>query len=101
MSGADCRTLFSALAGELQAMSRSIEQLGSALCRDPGFAANHVSALQELDRIAQMQVGIAAIISADDPVTACRQARLEHLGMMIADSVTIPPQRPSADQLWL
>jgi len=49
------------------------------LCADPAIISSHIGALQEIDRIAQMQFAIATIITADDPYEACLNSPLERV----------------------
>ncbi|MFN3450523.1 MAG: hypothetical protein ACK4ZE_00065 [Sphingorhabdus sp.] len=71
--------LFFVLADELREMSVNLEALGQLLCSDPAVVSGHISALQQLDYIAQSQASIADIIAAEDPVSVCSEARHEHL----------------------
>lgn len=71
--------LFFVLAHELRGMSQNLEALGQHLCADPAVITSHITALQQLDFIAQSQASIADIIAAEDPVGVCRTARHEHL----------------------
>lgn len=64
---------------QLAELGRSLEQLGETLCTDPAVISSHISALQEIDRIAQMQFAISAILSADDQREACLKSPLERL----------------------
>lgn len=67
------------LARQLEDLGRSLERLGEALCADPAVISGHISALQEIDRIAQMQFAISAIIAAPDQVEACLRSPLERI----------------------
>ncbi|MFM5913580.1 hypothetical protein D5I55_00670 [Chakrabartia godavariana] len=67
------------LAAQLEDMGRSLERLGEALCADPAVISGHIGALQEIDRIAQMQFAISAIIAAPDQVEACLVSPLERI----------------------
>lgn len=67
------------LATQLDELGKSLERLGETLCTDPAVISSHIAALQEIDRIAQMQFAIAAIISADDQYDACLQSPLERI----------------------
>lgn len=65
------------LADQLNELGRSLERLGETLCADPAIISSHISALQEIDRIAQIQFAISTIISAEDPFEACLNSPLE------------------------
>ena len=67
------------LAAQLDELGRSLERLGERLCADPSVVSSHIGALQEIDRIAQMQFAISMVISADDPNEACLQSPLERI----------------------
>lgn len=67
------------LAAQLDELGRSLEKLGETLCEDPAVITGHISALQEIDRIAQMQFAIATVISASDPMAACLNSPLERV----------------------
>lgn len=67
------------LAIQLAELGRSLEKLGETLCTDPAVISAHIGALQEIDRIAQMQFAISAILSAEDQGTACLNSPLERL----------------------
>jgi hypothetical protein len=67
------------LAAQLDELGRSLERLGETLCADPAIIGSHIGALQEIDRIAQMQFAIATIITADDPYEACLNSPLERV----------------------
>lgn len=73
------KQLFAVLADELRRMSRSLEQLGEHLCSDPAVVMAHMNLLQQIDHIAQSQTSIADIIAAEDPISVCGQANLDHL----------------------
>lgn len=55
---------FTAMAEVLGELGSEIEALGEALCRDPGFAGQHLRELQAIDLIAQKQRALAAILVA-------------------------------------
>ncbi|MBK6800639.1 hypothetical protein [Novosphingobium sp.] len=70
-------------APEVQAIARILDRLGAetdalgaGLCADPGLAAAHMHALQAIDRIAQMQRSLAALLLAD-----CHACALSAVGM--------------------
>lgn len=67
------------LASQLDELGKSLERLGETLCADPAIISSHIGALQEIDRIAQMQFAIATIITADDPYEACLNSPLERV----------------------
>lgn len=67
------------LSDQLNELGKSLERLGETLCADPAVISSHVGALQEIDRIAQMQFAISAIISANDQYEACLQSPLERI----------------------
>lgn len=67
------------LAAQLDEMGRALEKLGETLCEDPAVITGHIGALQEIDRISQMQFAIAAVICATDPVAACMNSPLERV----------------------
>lgn len=67
------------LAAQLDELGRELEKLGETLCEDPAVITNHIGALQEIDRIAQMQFAIAAVICASDPLEACLNSPLERV----------------------
>jgi predicted regulator of amino acid metabolism with ACT domain len=68
-----------AISQQLVELGRSLEELGESLCADPELVASHMTALQEIDRIAQMQFAIAAIIAASDAEAACLRSPLERI----------------------
>ena len=55
---------FDAMAGILSEIGTEVEALGEVLCRNQGFAAQHMRELQAIDMIAQKQRALAAILSA-------------------------------------
>lgn len=65
-----------AIAGVLDRLGSETDALGASLCADPAMAAAHMHALQAIDRIAQMQRSLAALLLAD-----CHACALEALGM--------------------
>lgn len=67
------------LASQLDELGKSLERLGETLCADPAIISSHIGALQEIDRIVQMQFAIATIITADDPYEACLNSPLERV----------------------
>ena len=67
------------LAAQLEEMGRSLERLGEVLCADPAVISGHIGALQEIDRIAQMQFAISDIIAAPDQIEACLRSPLERI----------------------
>lgn len=71
------------LAAQLDDLGHALEKLGETLCADPAVIAGHIGALQEIDRIAQMQFAIAAVISASDPEIACMNSPLERIRKLV------------------
>jgi hypothetical protein len=67
------------LAAQLDELGKSLERLGETLCADPAVIGPHIGALQEIDRIAQMQFAISMIITAEDPHEACLKSPLERV----------------------
>jgi hypothetical protein len=67
------------LAAQLDELGKSLERLGEKLCADPSVVSSHIGALQEIDRIAQMQFAISMVISAENPREACLQSPLERV----------------------
>lgn len=61
----------------LARMGAEIERLGGALCTDPAVCSAHMDALQDIDRIAQMQRSLAAILVQPDLVAAAQRTELE------------------------
>jgi len=55
---------FDAMAGILSEIGTEVEALGEVLCRNQGFAAQHMRELQAIDMIAQKQRALAALLSA-------------------------------------
>lgn len=49
----------------LDALSEDIEKLAHRLCADPAVLANHLTELQDFDRIAQYQRALARVFRAD------------------------------------
>lgn len=76
----------------LISLSDELEQLGAALCADPDICARHIDMLQRIDRIAQTQRGLAAIIAAPEIGAAAEAASLDDLRIAIQrpDSATAP-----------
>ena len=68
-----------AAATALTAMARHAEELGAELCADPVVVQEHMTALQTIDRLTQHLDQIAAVISADDPVSAIDDVLLAEL----------------------
>ena len=52
----------SVVAEVLIELSAEIEVLGTALCRDPGFAGTHLKELQAIDLISQKQRTLAILL---------------------------------------
>lgn len=67
------------LAMQLDELGKSLERLGETLCADPAVISSHIGALQEIDRIAQMQFAISAVIAAENPRDACLESPLERV----------------------
>lgn len=65
-----------AIARVLDRLGAETDALGAALCADPALAAAHMHALQAIDRIAQMQRSLAALLLAD-----CHACALAAIGM--------------------
>lgn len=72
------------IADVLDAMARETETLGQILCSDPELVASYMGQLQEFDRIAQHQKGLASLLRADCPTTALGQLGLEELANKIS-----------------
>jgi hypothetical protein len=72
-----------AVADVLDELGHEIEQLGTALCRDPAFAARHISELQAIDHIAQKQLALAVLMRADCPANALAIMGLDCLRMRL------------------
>lgn len=71
------------LAEELVAMSHSLDRLGAALCEDSNLASPYIEALQEIDRICQMQNAIAEALSYSNPETGCRVSKLDNIRALV------------------
>lgn len=71
--------LFHAAAARLRAIALQAEDLGAELCGDPEVVGRHLTALQSIDRLAQNISQIAAVIAADDPVSAIDDVQLAEL----------------------
>ncbi|MAY20929.1 MAG: hypothetical protein CL955_09960 [Erythrobacteraceae bacterium] len=71
--------LFHAAAARLRAIALQAEDLGAELCGDPDVVQRHLTALQSIDRLAQNISQIAAVIAADDPVSAIDDVQLAEL----------------------
>lgn len=65
-----------AIAQVLDRLGAETDALGATLCADPALAARHCHALQAVDRIAQMQRSLAALLLAD-----CHACAVAGLGM--------------------
>ncbi len=65
-----------AIAQVLDRLGAETDALGASLCADPAIAAQHMHALQAVDRIAQMQRSLAALLVAD-----CHACAVAALGM--------------------
>lgn len=65
MSSAQIAAHLQTAADILVEMSEEIEALGEGLCIDPTIIANHVSALQGIDLMAQKQRWLAALLRAE------------------------------------
>lgn len=63
----------------LKALSDEIEKLGAALCLDEDICARHFETLQQIDRIAQTQRAIAAILGAAEVDSAVATIPLDHV----------------------
>ncbi len=75
--------IHTALAEQLIQLGKSLEALGEGLCTDPALVASHMTALQEIDRIAQMQFAIANVVAASDPEAACLRSPLERIRTLV------------------
>lgn len=76
-------TIYNALSDQLEQLGSSLEALGESLCSDPALVASHMAALQEIDRIAQMQFAIANVINANDAEAACLRSPLERIRTLV------------------
>lgn len=63
----------------LDGLSAEIEALGEELCGDPQVVAAHIGLLQAIDRIGQMQRGLAHVLRAESPGHAIDASGLEEL----------------------
>lgn len=71
------------LADELVSMSHSLDRLGAVLCEDAELTTPYVEALQEIDRICQMQNAIAEALSYSNPETGCRVSKLDNIRALV------------------
>ena len=60
-------------------LSSEIEQLGAVLCEDSEICERHAALLQQIDRIAQTQRGLADIVAAPNPELAIDAVNLDRL----------------------
>ena len=67
------------VADVLDSLGAETEALGEALCADPAMVAAHLTRLQALDRIAQFQHALAAVLRSDCPSVAVEQSGLDEL----------------------
>ena len=94
---------FIAMAEVLGELGTEIEALGEVLCRDQGFAGEHIRELQAIDLIAQKQRALAAILMAGFSEAEMHRISIEVLRRRFCgfmdDSVTtceVPIEGPRA-----
>lgn len=74
------------VAAVLNALAEDIERLATVLCADPDICNRHLDALQDIDRIAQLQRGLAAIVGHSDPHDAIAASGLDSLRHAFKDT---------------
>lgn len=79
----EVKSLFGAIGQALTLLSQEVEDLGLALCSDPRIAGPHIHELQALDRIAQKQRALAALLDADCPLSALGDIAIEDLARQL------------------
>lgn len=78
------------LADELKSMSMSLDSMGTSLCEDRDLSPANIAALQEIDRICQMQMAIADALSYSNPETGCRVSKLDNIRALVCPHVLQP-----------
>lgn len=77
--GSDHRLYLTEVAAILDELSHEIEALGETLCSDPVVVSQHLHELQSIDRIAQKQRSLTALLLADCMVSAAAEVRLDEV----------------------
>lgn len=76
---ANQRLYLAEVAAILDELSHEIEALGADLCADPAVVGNHLHALQAIDRIAQKQRSLTAVLLAECMASAAAEVRLDEV----------------------
>ncbi|MEK6638627.1 MAG: hypothetical protein AABY88_11145 [Pseudomonadota bacterium] len=71
------------LADELKLMSIRLDGMGTTLCEDVDLSPVNIAALQEIDRICQMQNAIADVLGYSNPETGCRVSKLDNIRALV------------------
>lgn len=77
--GSDQRLYLAEVAAILDELSHEIEALGATLCADGAVVGRHLHELQAIDRIAQKQRSLTAVLLADCMVSAAAEVRLDEV----------------------
>lgn len=67
------------VASLLDGLGGEIEALGTELCGDPAVVNRHMGILQAIDRIGQLQRGLARVLRAESPGHAIDATGLQEL----------------------
>jgi predicted regulator of amino acid metabolism with ACT domain len=78
------------LADELKSMSMRLDSMGTTLCEEVDLSPANIAALQEIDRICQMQNAIADALSYSNPETGCRVSKLDNIRALVYPHVLQP-----------
>ncbi|MFC3592565.1 hypothetical protein ACFOON_02890 [Novosphingobium piscinae] len=68
-----------AAADILSELAVQVEALGARLCADPDVVTRHITELQAIDLIAQKQLHLAELLTADCPRAAVEAMRIEEV----------------------
>lgn len=77
--GSDQRLYLAEVAAILDELSHEIEALGETLCTNAAVVSQHLHELQAIDRIAQKQRSLTALLLADCMVSAAAEVRLDEV----------------------
>jgi hypothetical protein len=74
----------------LAEMAAQVEALGARLCADPNVIARHINELQIIDLIAQKQMHLAQLLTADCPHAAIDAMSVDAVKQRMRQSMTGP-----------
>lgn len=77
--GSEHRLYLAEVAAILDELSNEIERLGATLCADGAVVSQHLLELQAIDRIAQKQRSVSALLLADCMISAAAEVPLDEV----------------------